>query len=277
MSGSAIPQIGQTCGAKPAGQPESKLVLTSRMIKLSHSVFALPFALIAVFLASQAKPSKLPHLAAVAAWLVCMVSARAFAMTFNRIADYRLDSLNPRTMDRELPSGKLSLKFAYILLGTFSAVLVLAASVFYFLYSNYWPVVLSPALLAFLAAYSYSKRFTVLCHFWLGASLGLAPVASWIAMSPPEGPVIAWPAVMLGIAVTFWTAGFDIIYSLADIDFDRRNGVLSIAARFGTAKALNVSRFCHLITIAVLASLILLPGFGRLYAAALTVSAEPGW
>ena len=126
-------------------------------------------------------------------------------------------------------------------------------------------------LLIFICGYSYAKRFTVLSHFWLGASLGLAPVASWVAVSPPAGSVIGWPVVLLGLAVTLWTAGFDIIYSLADIDFDRQTGLCSIPAKLGQEGALKVSRVCHLGTVIFLA--MLMPVFGKLYVVGLILAA----
>jgi 4-hydroxybenzoate polyprenyltransferase len=241
------------------------------MIRFSHSVFALPFGIIGLFMASHSIGLKLPPLVLVMLWLVCMVSARASAMAFNRIADYRLDCINPRTAGRELPTGKLTGRFVWWFIICCIIIFMQAALMFLTLYKNPWPVVFAPFVLLFIGTYSYAKRFTVLSHFWLGASLGLAPIASWVAVSPPAGSVIDWSVVVLGLAVMFWTAGFDIIYSLADIEFDRQNGLYSIPAKLGKAGALNVSRTCHLITVILLA--LLMPVFGTLYIVGLIIAA----
>jgi 4-hydroxybenzoate polyprenyltransferase len=249
----------------------ARMTDAGRMIKFSHSVFALPFALIGVFLASHHIGRKFPSAAVFALWLVCMIAARSSAMAFNRIADYQLDILNPRTAGRELPTGKLSLQFAWRFVICCMTVFTLAAAMFLAIYKNPWPLVFAPLVLIFICTYSYSKRFTTLSHLWLGASLGLAPVGSWVAISPPAGSVIDWSVVILGLAVMFWTAGFDIIYSLADIDFDRKTGLYSVPAKLGQAGALNVSRVCHLITFVLLA--MLLPIFGTLYIVGLILAA----
>jgi 4-hydroxybenzoate polyprenyltransferase len=248
-----------------------KIFEAGKMIKFSHSVFALPFALIGLFLAAQSVDRKFPPIGLFMLWLVCMVAARASAMVFNRIADYQLDIVNPRTANRELPTGKLTVAFAWWFLAGCITVFILAAAMFLAIYKNPWPLVFAPFVLIFICAYSYAKRFTALSHFWLGASLGLAPVASWVAVSPPIGTVIDWSVIVLGLAVMFWTAGFDIIYSLADIDFDRKTGLHSIPAKLGQDKALKVSRVCHLATVILLAILMLI--FGRLYIVGLALAA----
>jgi 4-hydroxybenzoate polyprenyltransferase len=251
----------------------ASLITTARMIKISHSVFALPFALVAVFLACDVLGQRCPDVGKTALWLACMVSARAFAMTFNRIADFHYDALNPRTAGRELPTGLISRRFAWGFMVLCGGIFVLCCAEFYLLYANIWPVVFALPLLAFLAIYSYTKRFTTLSHFWLGASLGLAPIASWVAFSPPEGAVIGMPAIVLGFAVMLWTAGFDIIYSLADIEFDRQMNLRSIPAALGTDGALLVSRWCHVFTLCWLATLLFVPGLDGLYVAALVLAA----
>jgi 4-hydroxybenzoate polyprenyltransferase len=249
----------------------SHITDAGRMIKFSHSIFAMPFALIGVFLASHSIGQTFPPIILFVLWLVCMVAARASAMAFNRIADYQFDIANPRTANRELPAGRLTRRFAWWFLICCITGFILAAALFLAVYKNPWPLVFGPFVLIFLCAYSYAKRFTSLSHFWLGASLGLSPVASWVAVSPPVGSVIDWSVVVLGLAVMFWTAGFDIIYSLADIEFDRKTGLHSLSAKLGQAGALNISRVCHLITFVLLA--MLLPLFGRLYAIGLVMAA----
>ena len=169
----------------------ARITDAGRMIKFSHSVFALPFALIGVFLASHSLGQKFPPFVLFILWLICMVAARASAMAFNRISDYGLDCINPRTSNRELPTGKLSLRFARWFLAGCITIFILAAAMFLAVYKNPWPLVFAPFVLIFICLYSYSKRFTNLSHFWLGASLGLAPVASWVAVSPPSGKIRA--------------------------------------------------------------------------------------
>ena len=241
------------------------------MIKFSHSIFALPFAIIGLFLAEHSIGKNFPPIGLVILWLVCMVAARSAAMAFNRIVDYKFDIHNPRTANRELPAGKLTPEFAKWFLFGCTAIFVLAAGMFWTVYKNQWPLVFALPLLFFICGYSYAKRFTVLSHFWLGASLGLAPVASWVAASPPAGSVVGWPVAILGLAVTLWTAGFDIIYSLADIDFDRQAGLCSLPAKLGQEGALKVSRVCHLGTVIFLA--MLMPVFGTLYMVGLIMAA----
>ncbi|MDO8303854.1 MAG: 4-hydroxybenzoate octaprenyltransferase [Sedimentisphaerales bacterium] len=249
----------------------AKIITVGRMIKFSHSIFALPFALIGLFLAAQSIGQKFPPFGLVLLWLACMVAARSAAMAFNRIVDHKFDIRNPRTANRELPAGKLTPEFAKRFLFCCAAIFVVATGMFWAMYKNPWPMVFALPLLLFICGYSYAKRFTVLSHFWLGASLGLAPVASWVAVSPPAGSVIGWPVVILGLAVTLWTAGFDIIYSLADIDFDRKTGLRSIPAKLGQEGALKVSRVCHLGTVIFLAMLMLV--LGKLYIVGLILAA----
>jgi 4-hydroxybenzoate polyprenyltransferase len=249
----------------------AKIIDIGRMIKFSHSIFALPFACIGLFLAAQSIGQKFPPVGIVVLWLVCMVAARSAAMAFNRIVDHKFDSANPRTADRELPAGKLSINFAKCFFWGCAAIFVVAAGMFWAVYKNHWPIIFALPLLIFICGYSYAKRFTTLSHFWLGASLGLAPAASWVAVSPPAGSVVGWSVIILGLAVTLWTAGFDIIYSLADIDFDRQAGLRSIPAKLGMEGALKVSRICHLGTVIFLA--MLMPVFGTLYVVGVILAA----
>ena len=230
------------------------------MIKFEHTVFALPFALASALVAANGLPAW-----ATLGWiLVAMVGARSAAMAFNRIADARLDAVNPRTADRALPKGLVSMGAAWALTLASAGLLVLAA---YML--NPLTFALSPVALAVVLTYSYSKRFTSLSHLWLGLCLGIAPVGAWVAVRGEIG----FPSMVLSAAVILWTAGFDIIYSLQDLDFDRRTGLVSLPARIGPGRALLVSRLFHAGTIALLAWFGVLCGMGTFYYAGVMLAA----
>jgi len=217
----------------------SKVRVTLEMIKFEHSIFALPFALSGALLAVRGWPSGRQLF-----WLiVAMVGARSAAMTFNRIADLKFDKLNPRTKMRALPTGQLSLRFAAGFTVFACALLALAA---YQL--NPLAFKLSPAAVAILLGYSYTKRFTWLSHFVLGTCLGMSPVAAWIALRGD----IAWSIVMLGAAVALWVAGFDIIYACQDVEFDRQHRLDSLPRRYGIAAALYTSLALHVVTMVLL-------------------------
>ena len=235
------PIAGQPGGMHP--QPPRGLVakvrVTLEMIKFEHSVFALPFALTGALLAVRGWPTWRQLF-----WLVvAMIAARSAAMTFNRIADRSLDALNPRTQMRALPAGQLTLRFAAGFTVAACAVLVLAA---YEL--NPLAFKLSPVAIAILLGYSYTKRFTWLAHFVLGACLGLSPIAAWIAL---RGDLRA-SVVVLGAAVAFWVAGFDIIYACQDVDFDREHRLESVPRRYGIRAALYASAAMHLVMLGLL-------------------------
>ena len=205
---------------------------TLEMIQVEHSVFALPFALMGALLAARGWPSGRQLF-----WIViAMVGARSAAMSFNRLIDKRLDSLNPRTAQRALPAGLLTAGFVSTFALLSSAVLVFAA---YQL--NPLAFRLSPLALAILFLYSYTKRYTILSHLVLGFCLGIAPAAAWIAIRGTLSPRI----LLLTAAVTLWTAGFDILYACQDIEFDRRLGLHSIPQRWGIVRALEVSAAMH--------------------------------
>lgn len=208
------------------------------MIRFSHTLFALPFALLAAVMAWAGEPPTPFRVRDLVGLLLAMVTARSTAMALNRIIDRKLDAANPRTRMRHMPAGILSLRAVSV----FAIVCAVAfvASTLLFL-PNRWPLYLSLPVLAFLAAYSYTKRFTILAHFWLGAALMLAPVAAWIALRAE----VDWPPVVLGAAVLLWVAGFDIIYATQDVDFDRRLGLRSIPARVGIPAALRLAAVCH--------------------------------
>ncbi|MBI1334529.1 MAG: UbiA family prenyltransferase [Armatimonadetes bacterium] len=210
------------------------------MIKFEHSIFALPYAMIAMIWAS---PSGWPGLRVFLLILVAMVSCRTAAMTYNRIADRDIDAKNDRTKMRAIPSGLLSLRTVNLYFYA-SIILFLGAAAML----NSLTLILSPIALFVTIFYSRTKRFTWLCHYWLGLSLGIAPSAAWIAVKGD----LSWPPIFLTLAVLLWTAGFDIIYALQDEEFDRENGLRSIPARFGRKTALIVSRLSHLFAVVFL-------------------------
>jgi len=238
----------------------AKLRTTLEMIKFEHSIFALPFALVAAMLAVHGWPTW----RAVFWLIVAMVGARSAAMTFNRIADRKFDALNPRTRMRALPAGRLTLRFAVGFTVFSCGLLALAA----------WELSplafkLSPAALAVLLLYSYTKRFTLLSHLVLGVADGLAPIAAWIALRNS----ISLSVLLLGAAVAFWVGGFDLIYACQDIDFDRRLGIHSIPQRFGVAPALYGSIACHLAMVVLLIAVMRLQHLGSLATAGLALMA----
>jgi 4-hydroxybenzoate polyprenyltransferase len=225
-----------------------KVRLLLEMIRFSHTLFALPFALLSAVLAWHTKG----HFSwlELGGVLLCMVFARSTAMAFNRIADRRLDAANPRTAMRHLPSGRLSL--AAVAAFTLICAAGFVASTSLFLLAeppNPWPIYLSLPVLAFICAYSFAKRFTALAHLWLGASLLLAPVAAWIAIRGIEQMQIP---LVLGLTVCFWVAGFDIIYACQDVESDRQARLRSVPAAVGVAGALRIALLCHVATVVLL-------------------------
>ena len=239
---------------------------TGEMIKFQHTVFALPFALIALVSASA---EGWPPLRIWVLVLVAMVAARTAAMAFNRLTDHQLDALNPRTADRSLPGGRLSRKFVWLTTIVASAIFVIAAGML-----NPLCLALAVPTLAVLLGYSFSKRFTAAAHLWLGAALGIAPVGAWIAASG----TLAMPPVVLGISVMFWVAGFDIIYSLQDEAFDRSKGLHSIPAALGPERALNLARVLHILSLAGFAAFAVVSGGGPLrWAAVIGAGVMLGW
>lgn len=239
------------------------------LIRFSHTLFALPFALLAAAMAWTAKAHDSGPAFSwreLAGILVCMVGARSAAMTFNRLVDDKIDAQNPRTATRHLPAGLVSRRAAWALTAASSTLFVGGTLLFL---PNWLPLALSIPVLSFLCGYSFAKRFTSLSHFWLGGALMLAPICAWIAIrgqSVLAAPSDLLPAVLLGFGVLLWVAGFDIIYACQDEEFDRRHGLHSIPARLGVAKALRVAALCHTGTIIVLAALPLVyPHLGWLY------------
>jgi 4-hydroxybenzoate polyprenyltransferase len=230
------------------------------MIRFSHTLFALPFALLAAVMAwttplpGETGPPQF-HWQQVLGILLCMVGARSAAMAFNRLADRRIDAENPRTKMRHIPAGHLSAT-SVTLFTLASSTLFIAATLLFL--PNWLPLALSLPVLLFLFGYSYTKRFTSLAHFWLGAALMLAPVSAWIAI---RGPVLLAhpgdlvPALVLGGAVLAWVAGFDIIYACQDVEFDRQSRLKSVPASLGVVGALRLAAVCHLVTLVLLALL----------------------
>jgi 4-hydroxybenzoate polyprenyltransferase len=231
------------------------------LIRFSHTVFALPFALTGAALAWKRSPGfRFGQLLGI---LLCMVFARSAAMAFNRLADRRFDAANPRTAGRHLPAGLLSPAAVWLFTALCAAGFVLSTTIF-LAYGNPWPLYLSAPVLLFVGAYSYTKRFTALAHFWLGASLMLAPVAAWIAI---RGLTDLLVPVLLGGAVLFWVAGFDIFYACQDIDFDRKTQLRSVPAAIGVPAALRVALACHLVMLGLLLALYFAarPDLGMIY------------
>ena len=234
--------------------------VTLEMIKFPHTLFALPFALLSAVLAARG---------VLALWtlvkiLLAMVGARSTAMAHNRLADQEIDAANPRTASRALPSGALSVGFVRVFL---------AASVTLFLFAaaslNRLTFLLSPAALALLFFYAYTKRFTWLSHVALGLCLALAPLGAWIAVRGSFG----WVPILLALAVLFWTAGFDMLYALADEAHDRAVGLNSFPARFGAARTLVISAVLHGLMIPMLLGVWRLSGGGWLFAAGILATA----
>jgi len=239
--------------------------LTLEMIKFEHSVFALPFALTAALLAFREGGVPLRAVWGRLAWIVvAMVAARTAAMTFNRLVDADIDGKNPRTRSRHIPAGLLSAAFGWGFVAVSSLVFLLAARQL-----NPLCFRLAPLALAIVFFYSFTKRFTSFSHLVLGFSLGIAPAAAWIAVRGTLDPRILW----LTAAVTLWTAGFDIIYSCQDYEFDSDVGLFSLPRRLGIAGALRVSQVLHLLMIACLVALVWSLGLGLLSLAGVTAIA----
>jgi 4-hydroxybenzoate polyprenyltransferase len=237
---------------------KSKITNYGSLIRFSHTVFALPFALASVALAWPSHPVTLR----VFFWiLIAMVGARSAAMAFNRLADRKFDALNPRTQEWELPRGTVKVPEAVILTVVSSLVFVYAA---YQL--NFVCFLLSPLALAIVFFYSLTKRFTWASHLFLGLALALAPMGAWLAVSGAPGDLreLTTP-FFLGLAVLFWLAGFDVIYSLQDHEFDREHGLYSIPVRFGVAAALRFSSLCHFFTVFFLSAVGLSAQMGVIY------------
>lgn len=229
------------------------------MIKVGHSVLALPFAFMGALLAARG----LPDGRTMFYILIAMVGARSAAMAFNRLADARLDAANPRTADRALPAGKISRRATILFIGV-SAVIFMGAAA----RLNRVCFALSPVALLVILGYSFTKRFTSASHLVLGLSLGLAPVGGWLAVREDLGLSV----LVLAGAVLFWVAGFDVLYALQDEAFDRREGLFSLPARVGPTWARRLAALCHLAAALGFALTGRLAGLGPIYAGAVVVS-----
>jgi len=226
--------------------------LFARFVKFEHSIFALPFAYAGAFLAYQHIPSFAKMF-----WItLVMVAARSLAMGLNRVIDREIDARNPRTANREIPAGALTLSQGIAFCGLSLAVLVVGL---YQLPRLTW--YLSPIVVAAFVIYPYTKRFTSLCHIFLGATIGLAPVGAWVAVT---GSLPWQPFLLMGV-VTFWIGGFDIIYACLDLDFDRKEGIHSLPVTLGVAGALLVTRGFHLLSAALMLEVGLALDLGLLY------------
>ncbi|MEX0774637.1 MAG: UbiA-like polyprenyltransferase [Phycisphaeraceae bacterium] len=252
--------------------PTSSFVLRTsylaRDIKLSHTIFAMPFALLATFLAaayelpagrggvanSLAFDGSLPSPLALGLIILCMVFARTFAMAVNRLADARYDAQNPRTAGRAIPAGRLSRSYMLAVLALCAAGFLVATAAFWFFFANPFPLALSPLVLAWLALYSYTKRFTWLCHLFLGSALAMSPIAAAIAIQPAF--ILQPEPWLLMVIVTCWVAGFDIIYALQDVDFDRSARLHSMPANLGVEPALWIARLLHVGALVALGTLV---------------------
>src|SRR5712691_2523456 len=230
----------------------SNIRTTLEMIKIEHTLFALPFALLGAVLAARG----LPSLSQIMWIAVAMVGARSTAMAFNRIADKEYDARNPRTQTRAIPAGKLSVVFVLIFTIVSAGTFLLAAAML-----NRLTLILSPIALGSIMVYSYTKRWTTLSHIVLGWCLAIAPTGAWIAV---RGTIDSPAPLLLSLVVMLWTAGFDVLYACQDFDFDRREGLYSIPARFGIARALWISRALHLGAFAALVALYFVTNLGLL-------------
>lgn len=233
------------------------------LIRFSHTIFALPFALLAAVIA-WSQPDSVFRWRDLAGILVCMVTARSAAMAFNRLVDRKIDAGNPRTAKRHIPAGLLSVRAVWIFTIVMSLSFVAATTLFF---PKQWPVRLSVPVLLFLLGYSLAKRFTSLCHYWLSAALMLSPIAAWIAVRDEFSIV---PAALAGV-IFFWVGGFDILYACQDADFDRSQKLNSIPARFGIPSALRIAFVSHLLTIAMLLVLWKIAALGWIFLAGIVV------
>ena len=253
------PEAVATSGGA-AGAAVSKPALFARLIKIEHSAYALPFAYAGAFLAAAGLPSWSDLL-----WItVAMVGARSAAMTLNRLIDAELDARNPRTAARELPAGRLGRREVWVFAVVSVALLVLAAFNLSPPCRYLWPIPLAAFVL-----YPYTKRFTWFCHYALGLTLGLAPAAAWVAVTGGVAPQ-AW---LLFFAVGLWVGGFDVIYAVFDLDFDRAHGLHSVPVAVGERGALVVAAVSHVATVVLLAAVGLLSGLDWIYWLGLVVVA----
>ncbi len=236
------------------------------LVRFSHTLFALPFALMGAALAAWGPDGLRGRPRDWLGILLCMATARSAAMAFNRLVDRDVAAMNPRTAGRHLPRGAMSPAAVTWFTLACSTAFILSTMLFL---PNVWPLRLSVPVLLWLLGYSYTKRFTSLAHFWLGASLSLSPIAAWIALRGD----IAWPPVLLGLAVFWWVSGFDLIYACQDADYDRSVGLNSVPARLGVAGALRLAAACHGLMLLALIALGVSYPLGPLYYAGVAAAA----
>jgi 4-hydroxybenzoate polyprenyltransferase len=227
-----------------------KIILSD--IKIQHTIFALPFAVMSAFLAAEG----MPDIRSLFWIVIAMVGARSSAMAFNRIVDAKYDKTNPRTQNRALPSGEVSVWQYWVLLAVSSVIFIIASGML-----NQLALMLSPVALVIVFFYSLTKRFTSLSHFFLGIALSVAPVGAWVAIREE----ISFASLVLGAAVVFWLIGFDIIYSCQDVEVDKKSGLHSIPSKIGVRNALRLAAVSHAIMIIFLLALLFLPLLGTLY------------
>ncbi|HMN96801.1 MAG TPA: UbiA-like polyprenyltransferase [Phycisphaerales bacterium] len=262
----AAPALGAVARRPPAPRTGLVSALASdgaaiaADIKLAHSVFALPFALLAAFLAAAPAGASATAGPSAVDWprfglqlglvVLAMVAARSAAMLANRYLDRAIDAENPRTAGRALPAGRLTPRRVLLAIGVAGAAFIVVAAAFGFLFGNWWPLALALPVLAWICAYGWLKRFTALCHLYLGSSLAISPIAAAIAVDPAQAfqPTL-W---LLAAMVLCWVAGFDVIYALQDVECDRRQGLHSVPSRWGVGAALWASRGLHLLALALL-------------------------
>ncbi len=230
----------------------SRVATYGRLVRFSHTIFALPFAVMGAVLGAEGVPTLKTGLFI----LMAMVGARSMAMAMNRLADQAIDADNPRTRGRELPAGVVARGEVWGLLLVSLAVFVAACRLL-----NPLTLVLSPIVIVVLLSYPFAKRFTSLCHLWLGAALGLSPIGAYVAVRGEFGSDALAPW-LLGGAVVLWTAGFDVIYALLDVEFDRQRKLFSVPARLGATGALVVSALFHIITVGLLVAVGLVASLG---------------
>ncbi|WP_172250430.1 UbiA-like polyprenyltransferase [Saccharibacillus deserti] len=240
-----------------------KIRVFLEMIKIEHTLFALPFAFMGMLLGSVVINGHLPSWAQAGWILLAMVGARSAAMGLNRLIDRYIDAKNPRTEKRAIPAG---------LLKTSEVIIFVAVFLGLFLWATFelsrFALTLFPVALVLIVAYSYTKRFTWLCHLVLGATIALAPLGGWAAVTDS----FSWSSLVFYIAIAFWTAGFDVIYACDDIDFDRREGIYSIPSRFGLEKALKIAQGFHAVTAAGLILLAVISPLGWWYVAGVVIA-----
>jgi 4-hydroxybenzoate polyprenyltransferase len=242
----------------------SKLRVFLEMIKFEHTLFALPFAFVGAILGAVTMEKRLPEWSECGWILLAMVGARTAAMGLNRVIDKAIDGRNPRTAMRAIPAGLLKSKDVLLFIVISLILLFWAAAQL-----NSLSLKLLPLAVFLLVFYSYTKRFTWACHIVLGLTIGLAPLGGWVAVTGS----VTWTAIILYVTVALWTAGFDVIYACQDVDFDRKEGLHSIPARFGISRALGIARMLHALTAAGFALLLILTDLSWWYFAGMVVAA----